>query len=251
MFSTGTTTARLQPSSQRHPWSGTTPEARRWLSALAIKVSAVAAAASQDMTTWARFPAFSGLHLSRFSLRARTRCFSALNYAGWQKIPVGRETRRWLPSCSAPKPGTGLRRGWLPWEPWQKQPLVATSCSQPTSLPLGLALDGKNAQQQGRQQLHEEVWGRRREALGKGAVRSRGWLCTHFPGAGKWGGRQAGLQFCIRKTNRLQQKGIQQAEGQTHTLLCANCQNSGHLQRMRALSVPAPPPAPTTKPPAR
>lgn len=39
--------------------------------------------------------------------------------------------------------------------------------------------------------------------------------------------------------SRLQQKGFQQAAGQTHTLLCTNFQNSGHLQRMMALSVPA------------
>lgn len=149
-------------------------------------------------------PSLSGLHLSRFSLRARTRCFFALNYAGWQREM---EVASLL---------FGTQAGHRPSEGLAALAEAAPGCHllQPACLPAprpGLRWEGCPAAGQAaaaeKGHLHEEVWGRRREALGKGAVRSQGWLCSHFPGAGKRGEDKPGFSFALGRRTACNRRG--------------------------------------------
>lgn len=189
-------------------------------------------------------PSLSGLHLSCFSLRAKTRCFSSelcrlAEDPSWQRemevasLLFGTQAGHRPSEGMAALGAQGRSSLWLP----------PPAASQLPCLSAWPEMGGK-----GGQQLQRRSTCMRKCGAGDGRLWGRGQSGHPFPWRREVAGRQAGLQFCIRKTNRLQQKGIQQAEGQTHTLLCTNCQTSGHLQRMRALPVPALPPAPTRAP---
>lgn len=182
--------------SQQHPQSCPSPDARRWLVPLTIRESAVAAAASQPIITWHHFPRSLVCICLASAFRPKPDAWLRIMQVGRSSHLVERNGGGFPPAWHSN--WACLQRVSPPENLVWKEPLVApqsgTSCSQPA--PLHLALDGRNAQQRGGQELWERegplARGRVGQATGdsgEGGSQVTGLALHSFPWRREGGGK--------------------------------------------------------------